>query len=264
MRKAAIGIVAAAALMGTPVAHAADIALKAPPAPTPTVFSWTGFYFGGNVGGATGPDVSESWTELPGPSGTPHDPVNFAHASTTSFIGGIQAGYNWQASANWLLGVEGDFSWTSLAVSHTQNPLTISGLVLPPSFVTMNERVDWLSSIRGRVGIIGAGNWMLFGTGGVAFERLKLFGNTVFPVPTFNGSVALDTTKTGWAAGAGVEYLANAHWMLRVEYLAYGFGSTSSTIISNTPIGPGTGNPLSFSWGQNTVQSGRIAASYKF
>jgi outer membrane immunogenic protein len=263
MKRILAATAAIATMMGAP-ALAADMAVKAPPAPAPTAFSWTGFYFGGNVGGATGPNVSESWVELPGPTGTPHDPINFGHTSTTSLIGGIQAGYNWQVSTNWLLGVEGDFSWTSLSISHTQNPMTIDGIILPPSFVTMNERVDWLSSIRGRVGIIGAGNWMVFGTGGVAFERLALFGNAVDPVPTFNGSVALDTTKTGWAAGAGIEYLANAHWMLRVEYLAYGFGSTSSTVIQNTPTGPATGNPAFFSWSQNTVQSARVAASYKF
>jgi outer membrane immunogenic protein len=38
----------AAALIGTPV-RAADMAIKAPPPPAP-VYSWTGFYVGGNVG----------------------------------------------------------------------------------------------------------------------------------------------------------------------------------------------------------------------
>jgi hypothetical protein len=47
MTKVAIGIVAIVALIGTP-AVAADMALKAPP-PAP-VYSWTGFYVGGNAG----------------------------------------------------------------------------------------------------------------------------------------------------------------------------------------------------------------------
>jgi outer membrane immunogenic protein len=45
--------IAALGLIGTP-AFAADMAVKAPPpvvAPAP-VFSWTGFYIGGNAGGA--------------------------------------------------------------------------------------------------------------------------------------------------------------------------------------------------------------------
>ena len=259
MKKSLIGIGLIAALVGTP-AVAADMPVKAPPVP---VYDWTGFYFGGNIGGARGPNVSESWAELPGPNPV-DDPVNFGRTSTTSLIGGIHSGYNWQTSSNWLLGVESDFSLTSLAISNTQNPMSVGGVPLGPSFVTMNERVNWLSSVRGRLGIIGAGNWMIFGTGGVAFERLSLSGNSVFPNPAYNGSTALDTIKTGWAAGAGVEYRANAHWMLRAEYLAYGFGSTSSTILQNQPGAPATGNPLRFSWGQNTVQSARIGASYKF
>ena len=48
MKKAAIGIVAVAATIGTPVL-AADMAVKSPPAPAP-VYNWTAFYFGGNVG----------------------------------------------------------------------------------------------------------------------------------------------------------------------------------------------------------------------
>src|SRR5262249_60071547 len=40
--------------LGTGVASAADMPVKAPPAPLPPPFSWTGCYIGGNVGGAWG------------------------------------------------------------------------------------------------------------------------------------------------------------------------------------------------------------------
>ena len=49
MKKTLLGVVAIAALMGTP-AFAADLALKAPPPPPPAA-SWTGCYIGANVGG---------------------------------------------------------------------------------------------------------------------------------------------------------------------------------------------------------------------
>lgn len=45
--------VASALLFAAPAAHAADMPLKAPPAPAP-IFSWTGFYIGADVGGAWG------------------------------------------------------------------------------------------------------------------------------------------------------------------------------------------------------------------
>ena len=44
-----IGICAAA--FAAAPAIAADLPMKAPPAPPPVLFSWTGFYIGANIGG---------------------------------------------------------------------------------------------------------------------------------------------------------------------------------------------------------------------
>ncbi|OKO70487.1 outer membrane beta-barrel protein [Bradyrhizobium sp. AS23.2] len=262
----AVGI-AAAAMCSAP-ALASDLPArtytKAPPPVVAPVPSWAGFYIGGHVGGARGPDVGQSWAELPGPN-SQDDPVFFGRASATNVIGGAHAGYNWQASPNWMFGVEGDFSWTSLDATARQSPMTFNGAPLgAASFVTMNSHIDWLASVRGRVGYVWAGNWMAYVTGGVAFERQKFFGNSVFPNTAFNGSVAFDDTKTGWIAGAGVEFLAAQNWMFRFEYLYYGFDGTSATVLENQPSGPATGNPLRFSWSDNNVKVVRAGLSYKF
>ena len=76
-------------------AFAADMAVKAPPpaAATPP-YDWSGFYVGGNFGGA--------WT-----SGNLNIPGNNFYGGLTKFIGGVQAGYNFQAG-HLLYGVEGD------------------------------------------------------------------------------------------------------------------------------------------------------------
>jgi len=49
-------------VLGTAVAGAADMPVKAPPPlpPPVPVFSWTGFYVGGNIGGAWG---NNRWTD---------------------------------------------------------------------------------------------------------------------------------------------------------------------------------------------------------
>jgi opacity protein-like surface antigen len=52
MKKPATAI-AAIALIGTP-AFAADMAVKAPPPPPAPVYSWTGWYVGGNIGYSRG------------------------------------------------------------------------------------------------------------------------------------------------------------------------------------------------------------------
>ena len=87
-------------------ALAADMPVKAPVRKAPMVapvYDWSGFYVGAHIGGAwsnstlTNSNIGTSWD----PGGT-------------GFIGGFQAGYNFQAG-NFLFGVEGDFDWTTLA-----------------------------------------------------------------------------------------------------------------------------------------------------
>src|ERR1700734_2179170 len=59
-----------------------------PPMPMVRIFSWTGFYIGGNVG----------WDRTTG-SGTFNSPLGadpFTTSGGNGFLGGAQAGYNWQ------------------------------------------------------------------------------------------------------------------------------------------------------------------------
>jgi hypothetical protein len=91
MRKV-LGLVGATLLIAGP-ALAADLGkpvYKAPPlAP---VFSWTGFYVGGHVGGAWN---NKDWF-FPGPgTSTSHN--------ASSFMGGAQGGYNYQVGS-WVFG----------------------------------------------------------------------------------------------------------------------------------------------------------------
>jgi len=64
MRKYVISAAAVLAVFASGPVFAADLLLKAPP-PTPVVappYNWTGFYIGGNAGGAwvQGEDVTDS------------------------------------------------------------------------------------------------------------------------------------------------------------------------------------------------------------
>lgn len=108
--------VTAIALIGTP-AFAADIAVKAPPAPPPVpVFSWAGFYVGGDVGMKW---MQDEWTvtslfdgggPAPGFVGTPLGPSTRTYTLNDIRAGGF-VGYNWQFSPTWVGGVEGDAAW---------------------------------------------------------------------------------------------------------------------------------------------------------
>src|SRR5262245_62749365 len=87
---------------------------KAVPAPVSVPpYNWSGFYVGANVGGA--------WT-----NGNLNIPDNNFYGGLTEFIGGVQAGYNFQAG-HLLLGVEGDFDGATF--SHPTLPIPTLGSV---------------------------------------------------------------------------------------------------------------------------------------
>src|ERR1700759_5493563 len=100
MKKTAIILAALAA--SSVDAFAADMAVKAPPAPSAALYNWTGFYVGGNAGygwgGHTKPDIGFTDT---GPN---LGVVNyfglggnvFPALKPRGFIGGGQIGWDWQ------------------------------------------------------------------------------------------------------------------------------------------------------------------------
>lgn len=67
--------------------------------------------------------------------------------------------------------------------------------------------------------------------------------------------------KTGWTAGAGVEYALSKEWTIKAEYLYVNFGSVTA---------PGTvGGPLGYASALSTsndltAQIARVGVNYKF
>jgi outer membrane immunogenic protein len=122
MKRRLIGIVVIAAL-GTAPAVAADMAFKAPAVPVP-VWSWAGFYIGGNVGYGWSSDpktltdttataltrITDADTPTPVFTGLGTTTATAAGSGTLKpdgWLGGFQAGYNWQRGA-FVFGLEGD------------------------------------------------------------------------------------------------------------------------------------------------------------
>jgi opacity protein-like surface antigen len=172
-------------------------------------------------------------------------------------VGGLHGGYNWQVASAWLLGLEGDFSWTSL--SETRSVPTIG----PGSSATMSATNDWLASLRGRIGFAGAGNMLLYVTGGVAWAGVEFNGHmTRLILPdTFVADASSLATRTGWTFGGGAEWMIDPHLMARLEYLYYGINSNA--VLSGT-IFPGSFLPVTWIWSNYNVQVMRAGLSYKF
>ena len=263
-------ILVAAALAGlsTTSALAADLGAKAPsytkaPVMSPA-YDWSGFYIGGNVGGAWRPDGDFLFTQ---PGGT-FDPLAVQGTNKASVIGGLHAGYNWQTPANIVLGVEGDFSWTDAkrTVPFTQPTVggvpATTGLGNTPITVTASDKLDWLSSLRGRLGY-SFGSVLIYGTGGVAWgHTTNSLQMTNPPYDSVNGSFS--KVNTGWVAGAGLDYKLTSNWIIRGEYLHYGFNGVSNSYACPACVPIPSGNPVVGRWSNQSVDELRFGVSYQF
>jgi outer membrane immunogenic protein len=176
MKKILLSGVALVALFAAAPVSAADVPVRQQPlykaAPAP-VFNWTGFYFGGHVGYGWGDTA--------------------VGGDVDGFLGGVQLGYNWQLSRNWVFGIEGDISGTDLNNAFPAH-------------------VDYLGTLRARIGY----TWdrtMVYGTGGLAWNRASVAG--------------FHDTDTGYALGLGIEWAFAPNWSTKVEYMYYAFDNTS-------------------------------------
>jgi outer membrane immunogenic protein len=204
MKKFLLGTVALVALGATVPALAADLGARAPyyskaPAYAAPIYNWTGFYIGGHVGGAFSSDNN-------------FNGLTTGNNGDGRFLGGLQAGADYQFAPNWVVGVEGQYSW--LANNN-------GGVIFPGGLVyTNNQRA--LGSVTGRVGYTW-GPGLLYVKGGYAYsdnnESVALAG-----VPV---AFAFDSNHSnGYTVGAGLEYMFAPNWSAKVEYQYYNFGSS--------------------------------------
>jgi outer membrane immunogenic protein len=260
------GLASAILLLGSPV-FAADVAVTAPP---PPAYNWSGFYAGGNAGGAWGYSDASSTTVFDQAGFgyfNPASPAAIASAGAqdmtpTGFTAGGQAGYNRQFG--WLVvGAEVDIDYFGLkAASSGGVPYPNN---LPGSFtVRSSVSTGWLFTARPRIGL-AVDNWLIYVTGGIAASDVK--GKFNF-TDTFGAteSASLSSTKAGWTFGGGVEVGVQGPWTVKVEYLRVDLGSISTTSTNlNVPIdgGPFPTNP--FTHGADlTASIVRAGLNYRF
>jgi outer membrane immunogenic protein len=240
-------------------AFAADMAVKAPPAPPTPVSNWTGFYIGGSVGGAWSRNQTSQGQGLTAVGGLPFSPLLPFNTNATSIIGGPQIGYNLQFAPQWVAGLEADFDWTKLNGSQTYNPIPpgIGGAAIPPSFMTMGRDIDWLGSVRGRLGYTW-NSLLLYGTAGVAWSKVGFLGIDSRQGGAFGETTSLSVTKAGWVAGGGLEYLVSKNWSGRIQFLHYSFAGVSAFGVPSSL--PAVDN---FSWGRTQVNSLTVGLNYR-
>lgn len=238
---------------------------KAPVGAAPIAYNWSGFYIGGHVGGAwSGSD--DSFANGATAGGILFMPVNLPFdTGGNGFVAGGQIGYNWQFAHNWVIGIEADLSWTDVNGSTTYSPIPpgpTGAAAVAPSFVTMSRDVNWLATVRGRLGYA----WdrvLVYGTGGVAWSNADYFG-----IESRAGGVNIDvasfsSTRVGWVLGGGVEYALSQNWTIRGEYLFYSTDGVSALATAIPSLG--ALNPtVTFDWDRTNLHVLRFGINYKF
>lgn len=175
--------------------------------------NWTGFYLGGNVGG--------SWASIEGASNlvflgaTPGSILVDRSIDSSGIFGGLQGGYNFQAG-NFLYGIEADLG--GFDVSGTR---TFVDTTTPLRSLQVTGNGGWYGDITGRGGFV-VNNALIYGKAGFAF-----FTGSVSVTDGFDNIRQNSGTFTGWTAGAGVEYMFNPRWTMKVEYLHFDFNSNN-------------------------------------
>ena len=184
-------ISASALALGVTAAQAADLTYEPAPAPVveaPAAFNWTGFYLGVHAGAAL---LDGDYTD--GAFGFSDD--------NTGFLGGVQAGYNWQFD-NIVIGAQTDLAYTSAKISDD-------------GFGAENK-LEWLGSTTARVGY-AFDNFLVYGKGGVAYGQSKIEDAVL---------AANDSQwHVGWTAGVGAEYAFTQNITGLLEYNYVDLGS---------------------------------------
>ncbi len=262
MKRVVIGLASAAAIAGGAyTAGAADIApYYRTPVPAPVYANWNGFYIGGDVGGVWTSN-NALWQPLPSSAAFAAFPTA-GDTGGNAAIGGIHAGYNWQVAPTWVVGLEGDWSWTnsgsSVNAPWLNNP---GGGAVPGSFTSMSSNLDWVSSLRARLGYLVLPNFMLYGTAGGAWGKIDYAASNNGGTVPYATSTAFSRTQGGWVAGGGLEWMITNNWLLRGEYLYYSLESSPSVVAVS---GNSPGFPSGYSWSNTTASVVRAGLSYKF
>jgi opacity protein-like surface antigen len=237
---------------GPPAAIAAVPYTKAP---RMALASWAGFYLG--VHGGYG------WKENDFATLTEVDAIRtIAGINSKGWVAGGHTGYNWQ-TANIVAGLELDFTGTGIKGSSAPFTLVMPGLF---SFEeTLSDNVKYLGTARARLGWTPIQNVLLYGTGGLAWERVERTLSAASALTGLSDTITRRDARDhfGWAAGAGAEVmLFSPNWLGRVEYLHYDFGTVESvnSFVSTDP----TVTPRSDRGGRQIIDLVRVGLSYKF
>lgn len=222
-------------------ANAADLSRPAYAPPPPPVYSWSGLYWGVNIGYSWGQSKYDASFTGTGTVSSSQD-IN-------GVIGGGQTGYNYQFGA-WVWGFESD-----LQASGQKGSSTFRG-INPLTTISTDRKLEWFGTSRSRLGFLWTPNVLVYGTAGVAYGQVK--NSATITNPAGSATATFRDVKAGWTAGGGVEAALGGGWSAKLEYLYIDLGKTEETDVT-----PGLGTTAVETW-RNTDNIVRAGLNYKW
>jgi outer membrane immunogenic protein len=281
MKKIALSVAALA--LSAAGAFAADLPFRkgppvlSPPPPPPPM--WTGFYAGLNAGYGFGTNSNTQSVGVGSAPFTGFGPTfegrwgaftslgaglatsGVGSTNQNGFIGGGQVGYNYQWGANFVIGLEADIQGAGIrGASHTvgvgsdsaisdanvNNPeLRINSTAMGET--TVHAGVDWMGTVRGRLGYLFTPTMLVYATGGltyggvyanvnnyaVANSAWQAYDNGWYDFPkavthTFVGGGSKSSTLVGWNVGGGLEWMFMPNWSLKAEAIYWNMGNLTA------------------------------------
>jgi opacity protein-like surface antigen len=219
--KIALAAATAVLMAATVPSAAADIAVKATPYAPAAVYSWTGFYVGGNVGGGMASSHFDDPCQAYCTSATP---------TSGFFTGGGQVGYNYQFGSG-LVGIEADVNGNSAFKDSVIGGANTVAM-------TVGTKADVSGTIRARAGLV-MNNALVYVTGGAAWADVKQTGveftNTTNS-PTFGQPTGATANRSGvlWGGviGAGVEFAMGPNWTVGGEFLHTMYADRDANLVN--------------------------------
>lgn len=198
----------------------------AAPVPAP---SWTGFYAG--VFAGAGGVVNELSSPVIGG-------VNFNGVGGEGALLGGLVGWNWQASPNWVIGIQGDVAWSSL-----DTDASAAG-----GFFTLDAQPNPIWNVSLRAGVLANPDTLLYIIGGYSATDYDV------TISLGGGSASFSQDYSGGHIGAGIETRLTPNLTGRIEYRYTQFGSenwgTGGLINVEPSIHSGTAAVV---WNFNTM-----------
>ena len=208
MRKFLLGTAALIGLASPAMSADKRLPVLRAPVPVAPVWSWTGCFVGGHAGGLWA--QKKDWT-VRTPGGAFFGQSLGGH-DDDGWLGGAQAGCDYQFAGGFVIGVQGDYAWADAEGSHDSTR---------EIGVAYHSKVKSLATVTGRIGYAWD-RFLGYVRGGGAWERDDYWATTIILGTAYTSR----ETRSGWTVAVGGEYAFTNFLSGFVEYSYYDFGTS--------------------------------------